>query len=144
MAIPGFAVWLPNYRLRQAARDIFSDFQLAKLTAIRNNAQCCVVFDINDDQAWDYAVFLDTDRDFRLDAGEEIVSQVNWAEYEYVSYNGAGADFPLNADNDSAIAFMPNGLPTAAGAATGNVFLVNNRGRTNTVNVTQAGVVQIF
>ena len=31
LAIPGFSRWLPNYRLRGAARDLYSNLQLAKI-----------------------------------------------------------------------------------------------------------------
>ena len=33
--IPMVTSWLPNHRLNVAARDLFSNFQLAKLTAIK-------------------------------------------------------------------------------------------------------------
>lgn len=45
IAIPGFSSWLPNYRLRIAAKDLYFDLQLAKLTAIKQNATSAVVFD---------------------------------------------------------------------------------------------------
>lgn len=34
-AIPGFSVWLPNYRLKSAVQDIYSNMQKAKMDAIR-------------------------------------------------------------------------------------------------------------
>ena len=45
IAIPGFSVWLPNYRLRSAARDLYSNLQLAKLGAVKENPSWAVVFD---------------------------------------------------------------------------------------------------
>ena len=45
VAVPGFSVWLPNYRLKAAARDVVSNFQLAKMGAIKNNRVWAVVFD---------------------------------------------------------------------------------------------------
>lgn len=45
IAIPGFAVWLPDSRLKGAARDLYSNIQLAKLMAVRQNADCAIVFD---------------------------------------------------------------------------------------------------
>ncbi len=45
VAIPGFSVWLPKYRLKAAARDMVSNFQLAKMGAIKNNRVWAVVFD---------------------------------------------------------------------------------------------------
>lgn len=45
IAIPSFSTWLPNYRLKSAARDLYSNCQMAKLGAIRNNATWAVIFD---------------------------------------------------------------------------------------------------
>ena len=45
IAIPGFSRWLPNYRLRSAARDLYSNMQLAKMGAVRNNTDWAIVFD---------------------------------------------------------------------------------------------------
>jgi len=44
-AIPTFSVWLPNYRLKNAAMDVYSNMQAAKMLAIRSNGTCQVVFD---------------------------------------------------------------------------------------------------
>jgi len=45
IAIPGFSVWLPDYRLRSAARDLQSNMQLAKIGAIKANSNWAIVFD---------------------------------------------------------------------------------------------------
>src|SRR5512135_614732 len=47
LAIPGFSRWVPNYRLRGAARDIYSNFQLAKMTAVKDRSRCGVLFDVS-------------------------------------------------------------------------------------------------
>jgi len=44
IAIPGFARWLPNYRLKSAARDVYSNMQLAKMGAVRENSTRRIVF----------------------------------------------------------------------------------------------------
>jgi len=44
IAIPGFARWLPNYRLKSAARDVYSNMQLARMGAIKANADWAIVF----------------------------------------------------------------------------------------------------
>ena len=44
IAIPGFARWLPDSRLRSAARDLYSSMQLARLGAIKENGEWAVVF----------------------------------------------------------------------------------------------------
>ena len=44
-AIPTFSIWLPNYKLKSAALDLYSNMQSAKMLAIRSNRKCVVVFD---------------------------------------------------------------------------------------------------
>jgi prepilin-type N-terminal cleavage/methylation domain-containing protein len=44
VAIPGFSRWLPNYRLKGAARDLYSSLQLAKMGAVKERGEWAVVF----------------------------------------------------------------------------------------------------
>jgi len=44
IAVPNFIGWLPKYRLRSAADDLYSNFQLAKLGAIKHNNDWAIVF----------------------------------------------------------------------------------------------------
>jgi len=41
---PNIGAWLPNYRLRSAARDIVSTMRTAQMRAVSNNIQCRVNF----------------------------------------------------------------------------------------------------
>jgi Tfp pilus assembly protein FimT len=45
IAIPGFTKWLPSYNLKSAARDVFSNIQLAKLDAVKRNRSCITTVD---------------------------------------------------------------------------------------------------
>jgi prepilin-type N-terminal cleavage/methylation domain-containing protein len=45
IAIPVFSRWLPGYHLKTAARDVFSNMQLAKLEAVKRNTDCIVTID---------------------------------------------------------------------------------------------------
>lgn len=44
---PHIGIWLPNYRLRSATRDIASTMRLAQMKAVSNNAEYQVSFDQN-------------------------------------------------------------------------------------------------
>ena len=44
IAIPGFIRWLPSYRLKGAARDLYSSLQLAKMGAVKERGEWAVVF----------------------------------------------------------------------------------------------------
>jgi type IV fimbrial biogenesis protein FimT len=45
IAIPGFSRWLPSYHLRSAAREVYSNMQLARLEAVKRNTDCTVTID---------------------------------------------------------------------------------------------------
>ena len=47
VAIPGFSRWLPDYRLKTAATELYANLQLAKMSAVRDNAEWAVYFDPN-------------------------------------------------------------------------------------------------
>jgi type IV fimbrial biogenesis protein FimT len=49
VAIPVFSGWIPNYRLKIAARDLYSNMQLAKLTAVRQNQNYSITFSTSPD-----------------------------------------------------------------------------------------------
>lgn len=45
LAAPGFIRWLPNYRLKGAARDLYSNIQFIKGRAIRDRGEWAIKFD---------------------------------------------------------------------------------------------------
>lgn len=55
VGVPNFLSWLPKYRLRSAARDLFSNLQLAKMEAIKTNRNCSIGYQKNPDR---YAITL--------------------------------------------------------------------------------------
>ena len=89
IAIPAFSTWLPDQRLKTAARDLYSNMQLTKIGAIKPNAQWAIVFDAgatpgryficSDDGAndtWDGPAGLDdmgADADFRVTKGRYAI-----------------------------------------------------------------------
>jgi prepilin-type N-terminal cleavage/methylation domain-containing protein len=42
VAIPVFSKWLPSYHLKTAARDVYSNIQMARLDAVKRNTACAV------------------------------------------------------------------------------------------------------
>lgn len=50
VAIPAFSGWLPDYRLKGAARDLYSHIQGAKLEAVKQNADIDVTFQTGPDR----------------------------------------------------------------------------------------------
>ena len=44
IAVPGFVAWIPKYRVKDAAQDLYSNIQLAKMEAIKRNTNCTITF----------------------------------------------------------------------------------------------------
>ena len=49
IAIPAFSNWLPDYRLRAAAQELYADMHLTKMMAIKENKSYRLVFTSGDD-----------------------------------------------------------------------------------------------
>ncbi len=151
IAVPTIIRWLPDYRLRAAGRELFSNFQLAKMTAVRTNGNVAVVF--NQPVAgttFDYVVFIDEDNDLEYDANEQIITSVNLSDHRGVQFDttqggGNGLTFPVNDNGLPAIAFRGNGLTSnnGGGFGAGTAFLRNTNGRTLRVVVNANGSIRI-
>ena len=48
IAVPDFMSYLPDARLKSAARDVYSNLQMAKMGAIKSNSSWAVVFNASD------------------------------------------------------------------------------------------------
>ncbi len=151
IAIPAFSVWLPNYRLKSAARDMYSNFQTTKMRAIKENRNCTVTFNQPvQGLTYDYVCYVDADTDLEYDAGETVVTARRWIDYQSVSFDttqggGDGLSFSNNDEGRPSISFRPNGLTISNSGAigSGSVFLVNTNNRTNSVAVSFAGNISI-
>ena len=155
IAIPGFSRWLPNYRLRAATRDLFSNFQHAKLTAIKRHRTCAISF--NQDiggTIYDYVVYVDTGNNLELDAGDEVLTNVLFSErYDGVIFDtseggGDGIDDTIidNDDGNPTIGFLSNGfgIDNNGNPAAGSIYLTNATGRQREVAVASAGSITII
>jgi type IV fimbrial biogenesis protein FimT len=143
IAIPNFTGLLPNYELRSAAREMYSNFQNAKMIAARRSLPCAVRF-LQDGfgNTTGYVVFLDTDEDYVQDPGEEVVAAKDWSKYRGIS--GLAATFD-STPGCPTIAFRPTGLPSDknGGFANGMVRVKNTNDRIATVTVTQTGNIRV-
>jgi len=137
IAVPGFSRWLPGYRLKSASRELYSNMQLAKMGAVKNNADWAIVFDTTAG-AHRYLICSDkgADGSWSNTADNTIEKTIILSDYESgVDYGHGSAtdDIPNNgappADNitygsDVAV-FNPRG--TGSG---GYVYLQNNKNTT--------------
>ena len=73
--------WLPNYRLKSAARDLYSNLQKARLEAVKRNVDVIAVFTPAaydpDGRVGSYQIFVDDNpANGALDGGERIIVQI--------------------------------------------------------------------
>ena len=114
IATPVLLSWLPEIRLNSATRDLYGALSRARLEAARQGKNCVVIFRNNS-----YQVFVDSNSDKKLDAGETIlVTQTLAADVTFGDESGgSGLTFAKNGDNLPYIAFKPDMLPINMGSA---------------------------
>ena len=92
-AVPGVLGWMPDYHLKGAANDLFSNLQWAKLNAVKENKDWAVVFDTANGR---YYICSDggADSDWStvIGAGANTVERtVNFAQYDSGVGYGSGS-----------------------------------------------------
>jgi len=139
---PAIGEWVDNFRIRQAAREMSSDLQFAKMKAISMGRNCAVVFNQG---GYAYIIFPDYDNDLVLDAGNETNEIFKTASlnrnvvFDTTQGGGDGIDFP-DVSGSPAVAFNPKGMPRDGNgplAASQSIFLQNirnNKGRQVTIS----------
>lgn len=144
VAIPAFSTWTPNFRLNAAARDLVSNFQKAKMEAVRRNANVVLSFIpqgyVPGGKVGTYQIFVDdgagggTAGNFVKDGGEVVILQAtmpgNVSLYSAV-FTGS----------TTAAGFNSRGLP--ASNKTGDVLLRNNNSRYYKVTLGPAGNIAL-
>jgi prepilin-type N-terminal cleavage/methylation domain-containing protein len=152
---PSIGEWVQNYRIKQAARDMASDFQSAKLKAISISRRkyCTVTFIITvNGVLYDYIVYSDDNSNLAYDAGEEIFKRViidNEHRNVFLDTSQGGGDgitFPNNANSQPSVGFDSRGFPrnTQGNFQNGTVFMINtSNNKARQVDVTPAGAISI-
>jgi prepilin-type N-terminal cleavage/methylation domain-containing protein len=157
VAIPAFAIWAPDQRLKTAGRELLSTIQLAKMKAVQRNTYCTITFNQSiSGKTYDCVAFEDTNEDSTYDAGEMIIEQSCLADdYRDVHLDtsqggGDGIDdtFINNGDGLPVLSFSPRAFPVAYSggsevSVSGTIYLVNDRNKTLTVSVSPAGAASI-
>lgn len=155
-AAPELKSFKPNMQLRSAARDLFSDFQNAKMAAVRENQNCAVGFNVTTrTDNFSYIVYIDANNDFKYTIGaipskdEKILSQVKWSDKHksVLPANGGvnGNNFTVPAGGKPTIVFQPNGLPADSdgGIASGTATFSVKTGKTANIVISKVGNISI-
>ena len=165
---PAIGEWVDNFRIRQAARDVSSDLQFAKMKAIGSGVRYAVVFNqIVGGTTYSYVIFPDYDNNLILDTadyaydlnGDGIMETVNETTNilnlgllgKNISFDpdqggGDGTDIP-DVSGHPAIVFNRSGLPIEqSGAVTAqrNIYLKNTKNNKHIqVTISPAGRIGI-
>jgi len=142
-AIPGFSRWLPDYRLKSAATELYSNLQLAKMRAVRDNAEWAIYFDPNFDA---YQVRFGTGVDGAYSPSEFGVDRtVILANYKGgVCFGHGNATGDLGGGWDDEITFLDNTVvfkPRGMADPEGYVYLENEKNATYAVGALTTGYV---
>ena len=144
ISVPIFLSWLPEYRLRSAADDLYAHLQHAKMQAIRNNNNWAVQFVESSNSYTIYSNYKNTS-----DTGT-AVKTINLSDHgSGVGYGngnapqsatGAAAPFNNVTYNNNWVVFNRRGMVNTLGY----VYLSNNAGSARTVGTpAMAGVVRL-
>lgn len=90
IAIPAFSAWMPEYRLKQAARELYSNLQRAKMGAVRANESWGVWFDSGANP--EYRIYsLGANRSWDLGTGDDQLQNITikLSDYKGVNYGRA-------------------------------------------------------
>lgn len=140
IAIPAYLKWLPNKRLKSAAQDIYSNLQLAKILAVKNNTPKSVIFDVagKNYQTADGTVIL-LDETYNND-----VWYGNGSATKDVDSGSYGGDPVTYAGPDDEVVFNTRGMTLNTGnGGSGFVYLTNKKGTAYAVGSRSSGVIML-
>ncbi len=144
ITIPVFARWLPDYKLRAAARDVYSNMQLAKMSAVRNNAAWAIVFDTGANR---YFVCSDdgADDDWTTTGDNAIEKTVNLSDYgNSIQYGHGSATVAIGAGFGDEVTFGSNVAVFSSrgflNPPSGYVYLSNNKNNSFGIGSLTSGV----
>ena len=148
VSVPTMTTWLPNYYLRNAAMDIFSNMQYAKTEAVRLDSPYAVVFDPGNDR-FSLASGPGADGVFGTGNDDDVVRTINLSGYgnnivfgkgnATVNFDDGGGAFPADAVSfaNNAVVFDSRGMCNS-----GSVYL-QNPNRIYAVGTLMSGVLRI-
>jgi type IV fimbrial biogenesis protein FimT len=145
-AVPAFIRWLPGYRLKGAARDLYSELAAAKMTAVNQKGECAAVFSrVNHRyQIWSGG----NNKVYDNASGDDVLLKtVDLSGYgSGVRYGKGSAGSPIGGTFGDGITFSSNRVVfdsrgMVKSLTGGYVYLQNNRKACYAVGVLGSGVI---
>jgi type II secretory pathway pseudopilin PulG len=150
IAIPTFSRWLPDYQLKTAATELYSNLQLAKMSAVRDNIEWALFFSPNF-RLYQIRVGTGPDGDY-IDPGGYNVQKTIWLDNYRggVRYGHGSATADLGAGWDDEVTFsgvpdLPDNTvlfsPRGMAKPQGYVYLQNSKNVTYAVGALTTGLI---
>jgi type IV fimbrial biogenesis protein FimT len=147
LAIPGFSRWLPNYRLKGAVRELYSNLQLAKSGAVRDRGEWAVKFDASGNSY--QVVSGGPDRVYSTADDNVVLKTVSFADYGSGLGYGPGSATRKVGRNEpigdsvsfpgDRVVFNSRGMTT--GTLGGYAYLQNDRNACFAVGTWSSGII---
>ncbi|MBN1626084.1 MAG: prepilin-type N-terminal cleavage/methylation domain-containing protein [Deltaproteobacteria bacterium] len=141
IAVPAFSSWLPEYRLKSAARDLYSNMQLARMMSLKNSGNYRVIFNAGENGAYSIVSpdgtiersisFLDYDKGGGIGFG---------GGKAMINATTSGGELP-----DDGVSYQYNKMsftPRGLGSGMGYAYIENNKGTAYAVGT--AGITGII
>ena len=141
IAVPNIVVWRQNSQLSSAIQNVYSNFQKAKIEAVKRKTYCTVTFGVDS-----YVIYVDSDKDLVQDPGEEVIASISLSDYGNVSFDTSegGGDGLTFSNPTNGIAFSATGLvKNSAGSGSGSVYLKHDNNRTARVVLSPSGSIRL-
>ena len=145
IAVPAFLSWLPNMRLKAAARDVHGALVQVKGEAAKRNRVCAL--SLNQPAVGTYLLYIDNNSNQQYDAGvDTILSQVQLPNDVTLDTTPLPPpDVNVGSWVNPTIVFRPNTIPAAPGLGpippNSTILLNIPGGRTLGVGVSPAGSI---
>jgi prepilin-type N-terminal cleavage/methylation domain-containing protein len=140
-AVPAFSAWLPEYKLKRAVRELYSNMQFARMTAIRQHRKYRVVFNLAGNGS------------YILQGPDNTTEKsINFLDYDAGGTIGYGFGNATKAANTSGgplpsdhISYRYNKavFNSRGTGSTGYVYLSNNLGTAFAVGTWSAGTIVV-
>lgn len=151
VSIPLISSLSPSYNAKQAARNIVSQMQLARVHAIKNRVTTVVAFYPESftpsDQANSFLIYEDPNNNWIQDPGESILFS---RTYMPQKVNLLSATFSSNGSGEptqtTSCGFDSQGIAARTGASyvTGDLTLENHKNQTRTISFNASGKTKIM
>ena len=150
IAVPNLIGWRQKAQLSQATRDLYGNFQKAKMEAAKANRDHTISFETTtvDGKTYDYVIYLDGDdlnppNQTYDDGIDQFIRGTSFSDYPGVSLAGWN-DFPTNAGGNPYLIFARDGLPKDnVDVLKGGKVHLQNSSKDTTVTVSLVGGIRI-